>query len=174
MAETAIRTITMEEYLNGPVPSPDGEYVDGLLREKSVVKRIHTRLQSIICSWFEVRTEQWKVVPSPELRTQVSPDRVRLPDVVVSDIGYPHEVQLDPPLIVIEILSPTDGFAELLEKVRDYREMGVANIWVIDPQTRRGWVGVAAGLIETARFAVEGTEIYLDLAETFARYDRFR
>ena len=174
MAATAARAISIEEYLNGPVPSPDVEYIDGLLQEKGVVKRIHTRLQSIICSWFEIHTEEWKVVPSPELRTQVAPDRVRLPDVVVSDAGYPHEVQVDPPLIVMEILSPSDSFAELLEKVNDYRGMGVPHIWVIDPKTRRGWVSVPNGLVETARFAVEGTKIYLDLPDVFARYDRSR
>ena len=174
MAATAARVTTIEEYLHGPTSKPDVEYVDGQLREKSVVKRIHTRLQAILCSWFEAHAEEWKVVPSPELRTQVSAERVRLPDIVVSDAGYPYEVQVDPPLIVIEILSPSDSFAELLEKVGDYRAMGIPNIWVIDPATRRGWVSVSDGLIETARFAAEGSEIYVDLGELFARYDRFR
>ena len=91
MATTAV---SLDAYLNGPVPDPDVEYVDGALKEKPVVKRIHTRLQSILCTWFENHAEEWGVVPSPELRTQVSPTRVRLPDVVVSAAGYDLPVQV--------------------------------------------------------------------------------
>ncbi len=166
--------ISIEDYLRGPVPRPDVEYVDGELKEKPVVQRMHGRLQAIISTWFENHAEAWGVVPSPQLRTKVSSRRVRLPDVVVSVIGYPSQVQVDPPLIVIEIVSPSDSFSELIEKLDDYNRMGIPNVWMIDPQTRKSWVGSSTGLSETSRFAVLGTPIYLDVAETFARYDRFR
>ena len=166
--------VSLDAYLNGPVPDPDVEYVDGALKEKSVVKRIHTRLQSILCTWFENHAEAWGVVPSPELRTQVSATRVRLPDVVISSAGYASQVQVDPPWIAIEILSPGDSFADLSEKLRDYDRMGIPNIWVIDPENRRGWVSTAAGLAEASRFTVAGSPLYLELEAVFARFDRFR
>ena len=150
------------------------EYVDGELKEKPVVQRVHGRLQAIVSTWFENHVEEWGVVPSPELRTKVSSRRVRLPDVVVSVAGYPSQVQVDPPLIVIEIVSPSDGFSELVEKLDDYDRMGIPNVWIIDPQVRKSWVSSGIGLSETSRFAVEGTPIYLNVTETFARYDRFR
>ena len=174
MAATAMRTITIEEYLNGPVPDPDIEFVDGELRERPMVMSIHGRLQTIIGAWFERHAEEWGVLSAVEVRTRVVADRVRLPDIVVDAAGAWPETLVDPPLIVLEILSPSESFSDLAEKVRDYRNMGVPNIWIIDPQTRSGWVGAPAGLMEIARFAVEGTEIYLDLADVFARYDRFR
>ena len=52
--------------------------------------------------------------------------------------------------------------------------MGIPNIWVIDPESRRAWVSTAAGLTEATRLAVSGSSIYLEPAEVFARYDRFR
>ena len=52
--------------------------------------------------------------------------------------------------------------------------MGVPNVWVIDPETRLAWVSSGGGLIPMTRFAVQDSPIYLDVAETFARYDRFR
>ncbi len=166
--------ISIEEYLRGPVPHPDVEYVDGELKERPLVQRIHGRLQSILSAWFENHADAWGVVPAAELRTQVTAERVRLPDLVISTAGYPSQVQVDPPLIVIEIISPNDSFSDVIGKLIDYDQMGVPNVWVIEPQTRFAWVCNGISLTVTTQFTVEGTPIYLDVAETFARYDRFR
>ncbi len=174
MAAIATRTITIEQYLNGPVPDPDVEFIDGELRERPVVMSIHGRLQIIIGAWFERHAEQWGVLSAVEVRTRVTVNRVRLPDIVVDAAGAWPETLTKPPLIVVETLSPSETFSDLLEKICDYRDMGVLNIWIINPKTRQGWVAAAAGLMETSRFTVEGTGIYLDLADVFARYDRFR
>ncbi len=166
--------ISIEEYLRGPVPHPDVEYIDGELKERSVVQRIHSRLQIIIGAWFERNAEEWGVVPAAELRTQVTAERVRLPDLVISTAGYPSQVQVDPPLIVIEIISATDSFSDVVGKLIDYDQMGVPNVWIIDPKIRLAWVCTGISFTVTTRFTVQGTPIYLDVAETFARYDRFR
>ena len=171
MATTAI---SIEEYLNGPIPDPDVEYVDGELRGKSVVQSIHGRLQSIISSWFEGHADAWGVVPAPEVRVQVAPSRIRLPDVVVDKAGPWPPTLTAPPLIVIEILSPSDSFTDLTEKLRDYEAMGIPNIWVIDPQARRSWSQESAVLREKNHLGVEGAAIYLDVPEMFARYDRYQ
>ncbi len=170
----ATPTLTIEQYLSGPIPNPDVEFVDGELRERAMVMTIHSRLQSILCAWFENHAEDWMVLSGPELRVQVAPSRVRLPDVVIAPAGPWPETLVDPPLMAIEILSPSDSFTELLEKLRDYDGMGIPNIWVIDPQTRRAWVSAGAVLTETQRFQVAASSIYLDMSETYARYDKFR
>ena len=174
MAATAVHAMTIEEYLNGPVPDPDVEFVDGALKEKPVVMSIHGRLQVILGAWFERHADDWGVLSAVEVRTRVAPNRVRLPDVVVGAAKAWPETLVEPPLIVIEILSPSDSFTELSEKLHDYDSMGIANIWVIDPQTRRAWTSTAAGMTETARFTVKDTPIYLDVSEMFARYDKFK
>ncbi len=163
---------SIEDYLNGPDLDPDMEYIDGELREKPMVGRTHGRLQAIISAWFEQHADEWGVVPVGEVRTKVTKTRVRLPDLMLSPIGYPHQIQLDPPLIVIEIISPTETAADLLEKLDDYETMGVLNLWVIHPAQRRGWTVRDASWHRTTLFEVKDSAIHLDLDETFARYDR--
>ena len=41
-----------------------------------------------------------------------------------------------PPFVVIEILSKDDRYAEVIQKLDEYREWGVPNIWLIDPITK--------------------------------------
>ena len=118
----ATTAISLEEYLNGPIPDPDVEFVDGELKWKSLVFSIHGRLQSIISSWFEAHADVWDVVPAPEVRIQVAENRVRLPDLIVDKIGPWAPVLLEPPLIVIEILSLSDSFTGLTEKLREYEQ----------------------------------------------------
>ena len=38
------------------------------------------------------------------------------------------------PIAVFEVLSPEDSLQRLKRKLEDYRAMGIAEIWVIDPQ----------------------------------------
>ncbi len=168
--------ISIEDYLNGRVPEPDVEYIDGVLKEKPLVQKVHGRLQVIIGSWFEAHADEWDQIASVEVRTRVSPSRVRLPDLIIEQVGPgpgPATV-VDPPTIVIELVSPSEEFTELFEKLLDYEQMGVRNVWVIDPQLRRGWVCQAGSLHSTERFTVSDTPIYLDLKETLARYYRAR
>ena len=41
-----------------------------------------------------------------------------------------------PPVLAVEILSPRDSQGEITEKVRIYLAMGVALVWVVDPNFR--------------------------------------
>jgi Uma2 family endonuclease len=170
MATTAI---SIDEYLNGPIPDPDVEYVDGELKERGVVQTVHSRLQSILSTWFENHADEWGVVPGVEARVRVASTRVRLPDVVVDKAGQWPPTLINPPMIAIEILSPSDSFTELAEKLRDYEEMGIPNIWIIDPQVRRSWF-YEGSLIEKNRLIVADSPIYLDVPEMFARYDFYQ
>ncbi len=80
---------------------------------------------------------------------QVKPTRFRIPDVCVARADAPVEsIFRQPPLICVEILSKDDSFASLVERLDDYLAMGVANIWVIDPGTRRGYRRTKEALIE--------------------------
>lgn len=47
------------------------------------------------------------------------------------------------PAIAIEIVSPTDQYSDIRERVRRYLNDGVRLIWVIDPQTREIAVSAA-------------------------------
>ena len=68
---------------------------------------------------------------------RLAPDLYRIPDIAVFAESKPDEpVPSGPPLVVIEIISPDDRYSEMLEKLAEYQQWGVANIWVIDPHRR--------------------------------------
>jgi Uma2 family endonuclease len=151
MATTAI---SIDDYLK-KIPDPDVEYIDGQLRERPVVLSVHGLLQSEICIWCGAHRKDWKVRSAVEVRTQVSPTHVFLPDVVIDHARKWPPVLTQPPLIVIEILSPGDSFMELEQKCVEYWEMGIRNVWVINPQRRTGRVWHEGAWIESKRFAVD-------------------
>ena len=89
-------------------------------------------------SWFVNHESNWNVIGSTEQRVQVSPTRVRVPDLVVLRPGPQPDILTEPPLLVIEILSPDDSYSDLQERCQDYRQMGVQTVWIVDPKTRSG------------------------------------
>jgi hypothetical protein len=46
--------------------------------------------------------------------------------------------------------------------------MGVPNIWIVDPESRRGYDSSAESWIETDSFAIDASPITVDLATIFA------
>ena len=41
------------------------------------------------------------------------------------------------PHVVIEVLSPDDRMLDVLEKLSEYRTMGIPHVWTVDPLSRR-------------------------------------
>ena len=163
--------VPLEDYLKTGY-HPDVEYIDGELKEKPLVQWTHANLQVFISSYFHQRRKEWRIVVGVEARTQVTPTRVRLPDVVVDRPGRHPETLTSPPLIAIEILSPSNALPDVLDRMQDLMAMGVRNAWVIDPEARTGLVCSPDGSPQTVtRFEVAGTPIYLDLPELFAAFD---
>ena len=169
---TTASLLDLDEYLKTGY-EPDLEYVDGELQERSVVFSVHGLLQSKIASWFERHEEEWGLRAGVEVRTRVSPTRVRLPDVVIDYARYWPPVLLTPPLIAIEIVSPSDSYGHIQDVVKDYCAMGIPNIWVIDPGALTAFICNAVPWVSIARFSVKGTPIYLDMADLFAWLNRY-
>ena len=134
MATTILSGISIDEY-NRTSYHPDVEYLDGQLKERPVVQTVHGLFQGLLANWFLSHKKEWGIKAGVEMRTQVAPDRVRLPDVVVLNRGAYPQTLVDPPLIVIEILSPDDSYVETKRLAIDYQTMGIQNIWLFDPET---------------------------------------
>ena len=70
------------------------------------------------------------------------PDTVRAPDVAfVRAERIPADEDRrgffeGPPDLAVEIVSPNDRVAEILEKVSDYLRAGTLEVWLIDPRKR--------------------------------------
>ncbi len=144
--------ISLEEYLNTTY-RPDCDFVEGQVLERNVGKRRHAYAQMHIGIWFGRHADQLQLEPLSGLRMRVTPTRVRIPDVVVSEVPLPEEeVFTAPPYLCIEIMSPEDTMARLQERLDEYLGLGVPNNWVIDPWKHRGWVVTATG----SSLAVDG------------------
>src|SRR5271157_662102 len=160
--------ISLNEYLGRPY-RPDREYVDGEVRERNVGKWEHARVQALLAAWFINHENEWGIVSSTKQRMRVSESRVRIPDVAVLVSGPQPEVLTDPPLLVIEILSPDDTYSDTQERAQDYREMGVETVWIIDPKTRTGRMCSGNEWVECAHLEVKGTPLYVDLPDIFSQ-----
>jgi Uma2 family endonuclease len=166
--------IPLSEYLQTTY-HPDQEYVDGELQERNVGKTDHARVQALLAMWSGAHEDQWQIVVTTEQRVRVAVGRVRIPDVTLVRPGALNEDVLSaPPLCVIEILSPDDTFSRTWEKAKDYRKMGIENIWLIDPSTRSGQASTPEGWRETLEFAIQGSPVCLSLVDIFNKLDRSR
>ncbi len=127
--------VPLEVYLHCSDWEPDAEYVDGEIEERPMGQNDHSAWQQAICLWFARHAAEWNIRVRPELRVRASETRYRIPDVTILDRDLPVEqIVTHPPVAVFEILSPEDRYARLMRKLRDYEAMGIAQIWVIDPE----------------------------------------
>jgi Uma2 family endonuclease len=165
---------TVREYLRTNW-SPDREFVDGQIEERNVGEKEHSILQRYLTVLFAINRIAWGVEVFPELRTQTQSKRFRIPDVLVVRSGDKFERYLtSPPLIAIEILSPEDSMSAMHAKAAEYREFGVAHIWILDPERRIALQATETALeeVKTGELAVQGTPIRVALSELFAELDR--
>jgi Uma2 family endonuclease len=160
--------IPVAEYLSTSY-RPDREYIDGEVLERNVGKWEHARIQWLLALWFGRHESEWNIVGSTEQRTQVSETRIRIPDVVVLRPGTQQDVLTNPPLLVIEILSPDDTYSDTEERAQDYSAMGVKTLWIIDPKTRSGRMCSGAEWVRAQRLVVAGTPIYVELDDLFGQ-----
>lgn len=160
--------IPLNEYL-GTSYRPDREYVDGEIRERNVGKWEHARVQWLLAMWFGTHEKEWGITGSTEQRVRVSGSRVRVPDLVVLTAGPQPDVLTNPPLLIIEILSPDDTYSDTQERAQDYRTMGVRTVWIVDPKTRTGRMCSGAEGVESPRMEVKGTPLYVNLPDIFSQ-----
>jgi len=163
-----ISQIPLSEYL-GTSYRPDCEYIDGEIRERNVGKYEHARVQALLAAWFHQHEKEWGAQVVIEQRVQVSAHRIRIPDVALLTLGAQPDVLTDPPLLVIEILSPDDTYSDTQERAQDYSRMGVETVWIIDPKTRTGRMCRGAQWTEATRLEVKGTPLYVNLPDIFSQ-----
>ncbi|MBA4066247.1 MAG: Uma2 family endonuclease [Isosphaera sp.] len=69
--------------------------------------------------------------------TVVGPDVAYCVDANTYDDVEPKWVEADrPPVLTVEVLSPTDKTSEVNEKIADYLRAGVKVVWLADPETK--------------------------------------
>jgi Uma2 family endonuclease len=157
--------VPLEVYLNTSW-EPDAEYVDGAIEERPMGEWSHADWQAAIVEFFRSRRKEWNIRVAPELRVQVTPGNFRVPDVTVLDRNLPIEqIVTHPPIAVIEILSPQDSLSQMLKKLREYQQMGIQTILVLNPGGDDHYRFSAFGLtpLEGTAFDLPGSACRFDL-----------
>ena len=139
--------MTTEEMLALPENGMDRELIRGELRETPVTKRNFDH--SSVLSEIAFLLKAWcKPLPKPRGRVVSGEAGIRLrhdPDTSVGvDVAYvsPEGVAGipkgfpfgdGPPVLVVEILSPSDTNRAISEKIKLYQECDVPIIWIVNP-----------------------------------------
>src|SRR5665213_106762 len=130
--------ISLEQYLQTPF-EPAAEYVGGEVQERPMGEYEHNTVQRAILLWFHLHDKVWQTRTIQEQKTRLTSGNVRLPDVSVWNRNVPVQQVFDKPqLIAVEVLSPEDRHSRVQEKIEDYRNFQVENLWVVDPIKRLG------------------------------------
>jgi len=125
MAVQSAALVSVEEYLSSSY-EPDCDYVDGVLEERNLGEREHSRLQLALSIYLGVRERQWNVWVLPEQRIRIGPRRFRVPDLcIIPRDREIEQVPTKPPLVCIEILSPEDRWSRVERRIEDFLTMGV-------------------------------------------------
>jgi Uma2 family endonuclease len=163
MAVTTL--VPVEEYLRS-VYHPDCDFVEGRLVERNLGEVDHSNAQSSCYYFLRSRFRQhWGGV---EVRVQVKPDRFRVPDVSVVRGRKPESrIVVEPPALVVEVLSPDDRMSEMLERIDDYLEFGIPHVWVINPAAKRGFIYTSEGSHEAKDGVLRAGELEVPLAAIF-------
>lgn len=173
MATSAI--VPVSEYLRTSY-SPDCDYVDGEVQERNLGERDHADLQSRFVFLLCQPEYAAHVTARSELRVQVNPNRFRVPDVCVLRKNAPREQIVEqPPLLCIEVLSPEDTMLRTRERVRDFLNMGVPEVWIVDPALRSVTVCAGATSVEhtAGELPVPETPVILAIADIFKVLDEY-
>ena len=141
------RPMTTEEMLALPADQVQRELYRGELREKPMTRRnrwhstVEARIAHFLQNWLEGRPEPRGQVASGEagFRLQREPD-----SSVGIDVAYVSAEVAErepnsaffagPPVLAVEILSPSDKQEEIDEKLELYLESGVSVVWVVNPR----------------------------------------
>jgi Uma2 family endonuclease len=113
-------------------------------------------LATIIASHVKTHSLGLVVAAETGFKLASNPDTVRAPDVAFIRADrvprpLPKGFPSFPPDLAVEVLSPDDRPADVLEKVSDWLRAGTQLVWVIDAERRLARV-----------YRADGTEVLLD------------
>jgi Uma2 family endonuclease len=161
--------MSVEEYLRTSFDGPDRDYVDGEVLERNVGGNSHSKVQANLVVVFSGLKNRVQLHIRPEMRLQVRPDRFRVADFAIYLGQEPEqEVPSYPPFLAVEVLSRDDRMVYIVERLKEYREFGVVNVWVVDPWTRKFYSYGANGLHEVSIFELSEFELRIEHADLFS------
>jgi Uma2 family endonuclease len=150
----------------------DLEFVDGVLVQSGTPTIAHSLLQKLLLFWFARFEESLRFEALQEVRTQlIQGARYRIPDVMLCPTPVPKGKICDVvPWVVIEILSPDDALSMTRDRLRDYTNLGVQQLVLMDPEEYIAYRFEGGSLIKTAFETLSlpsGTSVPFDSSRLF-------
>lgn len=162
---TATR-VSLEEYLQSHY-EPECELIDGELHQKAMPVIQHqyvSRELLLALSKYRHLGEAFS-----ELSIRIAEATVLIPDVAFVRHPVPASGILEtPPLLCVEILSPSDRFSATLAKMERYRAFGVEACWILDPAKRAAWSVDADGRPAEEHETLRAAGIEISVSAIFA------
>lgn len=153
VAVPGTKLMTVEEFLALPDDGRERWLIRGELRPKepalSVRNRKHSQVEltigHLLRLWFEQQPGPRGALHSGDAGFRLR--RGEASSLVGIDVAYASAELVaataedaayydGPPVLAVEILSPSDKHEEIVEKIREYLEAG-AVVWEVDPDFRR-------------------------------------
>lgn len=144
-ASYQVRTkkFTYEDYLNLPDDGKRYEVINGELITPPAPYTIHQTVSGNLeyeLRTFVKKTKTGKVFYAP-VDVVLSETNVIQPDILfISKERSPIITEKNingAPDLIIEIISPTNAYYDLLEKKETYEQFGVTEYWLVDPKKQR-------------------------------------
>ena len=140
-------TMTTEQMLALPDNDTDRDLIRGQLRESPITfhdmrhSSVAARISCALVGWHPQHPQPGACVASgePGFRLMRNPDTTVGIDIafvsaeVVANSPENFPYFEGPPVLAVEILSPSDSQERIDEKVSLYREAGVPLIWIVNP-----------------------------------------
>ncbi len=149
MLESVLKAPTAEDLMEMPDDGVERDIIRGELREREMTLRnrrhsvVEGNLVYFLKSWMETQPRPWGEVPCGEAGFRLRRDPETFVGIDLAYVSGDMVARSDPktkfydgpPVLAIEILSPSDQHDKVVEKVELYLEVGTT-VWVVDPDFR--------------------------------------
>lgn len=158
-----------EEMLN----SSRYEMVYGEMRERTMPNPQHGRIQAKIAIKLGLYLEQHEIgVVYKETNFEFAKGLTRVPDIAfISFENFPNEGEEKgsrwhiPPDLAIEVISPSDIYEDVQEKIIEYFTFGVKQVWIVSPESKT--LTIYHSLKKTTIFTKEDEVVCEDILPDF-------
>jgi len=146
----AAKTMTVEEFLAIPEDGISRELIRGQLKERGMTTRnrfhctVQSRVTTSLQNWVDQQPEPRGEILCGEAGFRLRGTKDSLVGIDVAYVSAELMANTDatqsiydgPPILAVEILSPSDTHQDIVEKVALYHAVGVV-VWEVDPDFRR-------------------------------------
>jgi len=129
-----------EQYVN----EGSQEFVRGLVIDRGGIAQVHSALHAFLSRRFaQTESYQWGDILATRLDCYVSDTCLRVPDLSFYDVDQilgMGRSEKQSTRFAIEILSNSESYRDVTDKVQDYFDAGAQLVWYVVPEQQKIYV----------------------------------